>query len=93
MLEIIGQGLGILATAMTILMFQLKNKTQMLLVNIVSNAAVAANVLFIKGEFNSGVIICLIAIVQIIVSHIHDKKGTKAPLTEKIIFLVLYIHE
>ena len=65
MLEIIGQGLGILATVMTILMFQLKNKTQMLLVNIVSNAAVAANVLFIKGEFNSGVIICLIAIVQI----------------------------
>ena len=91
MLEIIGQGLGILATVMTILMFQLKNKTQMLLVNIVSNAAVAANVLFIKGEFNSGVIICLIAIVQIIVSHIHDKKGTAVPLLEKIIFLVLYI--
>ena len=84
MLEIIGQGLGILATVMTILMFQLKNKTQMLLVNIVSNAAVAANVLFIKGEFNSGVIICLIAIVQIIVSHIHDKKGTAVPLLEKI---------
>ena len=76
---------------MTILMFQLKNKTHMLFVNIISNAAVAINVLFIKNEFNSGVIICLIAIVQIIVSHIHDKKGTEVPLIEKIIFLVLYI--
>ena len=87
----IGQALGILAIAMTILMFQLKNKTHMLFVNIISNAAVAINVLFIKNEFNSGVIICLIAIVQIIVSHIHDKKGTEVPLIEKIIFLVLYI--
>ena len=33
----------------------------------------------------------MIAIVQIIVSHIHDKKGTAVPLLEKIIFLVLYI--
>lgn len=87
----IGQALGILAIAMTILMFQLKNKTHMLFVNIISNAAVAINVLFIKNEFNSGVIICLIAIVQIIFSHIHDKKGTEVPLPEKIIFLVLYI--
>ena len=87
----IGQALGILAIAMTILMFQLKNKTQMLFVNIISNAAVAINVLFIKNEFNSGVIICLIAIVQIIASHIHDKKSTEVPLAEKIIFFVLYI--
>jgi hypothetical protein len=72
-------------------MFQLKNKTHMLFVNIISNAAVAINVLFIKNEFNSGVIICLIAIVQIIVSHIHDKKGTEVSLVEKIIFFVLYI--
>ena len=35
----IGQALGILAIAMTILMFQLKNKTHMLFVNIISNAA------------------------------------------------------
>ena len=87
----IGQALGILAIAMTILMFQLKNKTHMLFVNIISNAAVAINVLFIKNEFNSGVIICLIAIVQIIVSHVHDKKGTAVPFIEKIIFFVLYI--
>ena len=86
----IGQALGILAIAMTILMFQLKNKTHMLFVNIISNAAVARNVLFIKNEFNSGVIICLIAIVQIIVSHIHDKKGTEVPVIEKIIFFVFF---
>lgn len=91
MLEIIGQGLGILATVMTILLFQLKTKKQMLLVNIISNLAVATNVLFINNEFNSGVIICLVAIVQLLVSHIHDKKGTEVTLKEKIIFLVLYI--
>ena len=87
----IGQALGILATAMTILMFQLKNKNHMLFINIVSNAAVATSDIFIKGEFKSGAIICLIAIVQIIASYIHDKKGTVVPLLEKIIFLVLYI--
>lgn len=87
----IGQALGILATVMTILMFQLKTKKQMLCANIVSNAAVAANVLFIEGEFNSGVIICLIAIVQLIASYIHDKKGAEVPLAEKIIFFVVYI--
>lgn len=91
MLEIIGQGLGILATVMTILMFQLKNKNHMLFVNIVSNAAIAASDIFIKGEFKSGAIICLIAIVQIIASFIHDKKGTEVPFIEKIIFLVFYI--
>ena len=87
----IGQALGILAIAMTILMFQLKNKTHMLFVNIVSNAAIAASDIFIKGEFKSGAIICLIAIVQIIASFIHDKKGTEVPFIEKIIFLVFYI--
>lgn len=91
MLEIIGQALGILATVMTILLFQLETKKQMLLVNIISNLAVAINVLFINNEFNSGVIICLVAIVQLLVSHIHDKKGTEVTLKEKIIFLVLYI--
>ena len=87
----IGQALGVLATAMTILMFQLKNKNHMLFVNIISNLAVSVNVLFINNEFNSGVIICLIAIVQLIVSYIHDKKGKEVPLIEKIIFLALYI--
>lgn len=87
----IGQGLGILAVVMTILLFQLKTKKQMLCANIISNLSSAGNVLFVDGEFNSAVIICLIAIVQIIVSHIHDIKGTEVPLFEKIIFLVLYI--
>ena len=91
MLEIIGQALGILATVMTILLFQLKTKKQMLLVNVISNLAVATSDIFIKGELKSGAIICLIAIVQLIASYIHDKKGTVVPLLEKIIFLVLYI--
>ena len=43
------------------------------------------------SSFFISAIICLIAIVQIIASYIHDKKGTVVPLLEKIIFLVLYI--
>ena len=91
MLEIIGQAIGILATVMTILLFQLKTKKQMLLVNVISNLAVATSDIFIKGELKSGAIICLIAIVQLIASYIHDKKGAEVPIAEKIIFLVLYI--
>lgn len=87
----IGQAVGILSVLFTILMFQLKTKKQMLFVNIASNAVVAINILFIKQEFNAGVIINLIAIVQLIVSYIHDKKGVEIKTVEKIIFLVLYV--
>ncbi|MBR2876817.1 MAG: YgjV family protein [Clostridia bacterium] len=86
----IGQAFGILATVSAILTFQLKNKNQMLFVGIFSNAAVALNIILVDG-FSSGVIINIVAIAQIVISFIHDKKGTNVTLVEKIIFLVLYI--
>lgn len=91
MLYYIGQALGIFATIADIVTFQLKSKKQMLFLNLLTNLAVAFNIFFINKEISSGGIICLIAIVQLIVSFYHDEKGKDVSLIIKIIFLVVYI--
>ena len=86
----IGQALGILVTIGAILTMQIKNKKPMLIVSAIVNVLSALNILLLD-KFNSGVIICLVAVFQIIFSLWHEKKGTEIPLVEKIIFLVLYV--
>lgn len=86
----IGQFLGIVVTIGAILTMQIKNKRPMLIVSAIVNVLSALNILLID-KFSSGVIICLVAVFQILFSLWHEKKGTKIPLAEKIIFLVLYI--
>lgn len=86
----IGQILGIVVTAGAILTLQLKNKNHMLIVSAVVNVLAALNILLLD-EFSSGVIINIVAFLQIIVSLRHEHKGTDVTLTEKIIFLVLYV--
>ncbi len=86
----IGQILGLVVTAGAILTLQLKNKKQMLTVSAVVNVLSALNILLLD-KFNSGVIICLVAVFQIVNSLWHEKKNTEVSLAEKIIFLVLYV--
>lgn len=86
----IGQALGLVVTAGAILTMQIKNKKPMLIVSAIVNVLSALNILLLD-KFSSGVIICLVAVFQIIFSLWHEKKGTDIPLAEKIIFLVLYI--
>ncbi len=86
----IGQILGIIVTIGAILTMQIKNKKPMLIVSAVVNMLSALNILFLD-KFSSGVIICLVAVFQIIDSLWHEKKGTEVSLAEKIIFLVLYV--
>lgn len=86
----IGQILGILVTVGVIVTLQLKKKKQMLIVSVFVNAMTAANILLLD-EFNSGVIVCSVAVLQLLLSIIHEFKGTQPPRIEQIIFLVLYV--
>ena len=86
----IGQFLGLVVTAGAILTLQLKNKKQMLTVSAVVNILAALNILLLD-EFSSGVIINFVAVLQILLSFWHERKGTEVPLAEKIVFLLLYV--
>ena len=86
----VGQALGVIVTVGAILTLQLKNKKQMLLVSAVVNILAALNILLLDS-FSSGVIINLVAVVQIVLSLWHDKKETDVTLIEKIVFLALYV--
>lgn len=85
-----GQALGLIVTAGAIITLQLKNKKQMFLVSAAVNVLAALNILLLDS-FSSGVIINLVAVLQIISSLWHEKKNTDASLPEKIVFLILYV--
>ena len=86
----IAQILGILVTIGVIVTLQLEKKKQMLIVSVLVNAMSAANILLLD-EFNSGVVVCSVAVLQLIVSLVHEFRGTQSSLAEKIIFLILYV--
>lgn len=85
----IAQFLGILVTLGVILTLQLKKKKQMLVVSVLVNAFSAANILLLDG-FNSGVVVCCVAVFQLFVSIWHEYKNTESGTAEKVIFLILY---
>ncbi len=87
---VIGQVLGIIVTVGAIITLQLKNKKQMLLVSAAVNILAALNILLLDA-FSSGVIINLVAVLQIVLSLRHEKKNTDVTLPEKAVFLLLYI--
>lgn len=86
----IGQIVGILVTIGAIVNLQLKKKQHMYILSIIVNILSALNILLLDG-FSSGVIICLVADIQIVLAILHDKKQTEVHLAEKIIFFVLYV--
>lgn len=86
----VAQIFGVLVTAGVILTLQLKKKKQMLIVSVLVNAFSAANILLLDG-FNSGVIVCCVAVLQLLLSIWHEYKNTDSGMAEKIIFLVLYV--
>ena len=85
---IIGQIFGLLSTVCTIILPFFRKKWQILALNIGINLLVAANMVLI-GQIGSAVFLCLVAVVQSIVSMHHDNKGTPVSLGEKLLFLVL----
>ena len=86
----IGQAIGVLVAIGAVVNLQLKKKRQMLLLSIVVNMLSALNILLL-GQSGSGVVIMVVAIVQILFSLWHDKKDTDVTLIEKILFFILYV--
>lgn len=87
----IGQIIGIFVTVGAIINLQLKKKQHMFILSIVVNILSALNIILLDKELSSGAIICLIAVAQIIVAYIHDKKQTDVHIAEQVIFFVLYV--
>lgn len=85
-----GQAIGILVTIGAIINLQLKKKQHMYILSIIVNILSALNILLLD-RFSSGVIICLVADIQIAMAIWHDKKQTQAKLPEQIIFFALYV--
>ncbi len=87
---ILGQIFGLLSTVCTVILPFFRKKWQILTLNIGINLLVAANMVLI-GQIGSAVFLCLVAVVQSIVSMVHDSRGTPISLAEKILFMVLYV--
>ena len=86
----IAQIFGVLVTIGVIITLQMKKKKQMLIISVIVNALSAANILLLDG-FNSGVIVCCVAVFQLLFSIWHEFKQTEVSLAEKIVFLILYV--
>ena len=78
---IIGQILGIGSTVCTIILPFFKKKWQILAANILVNLLISLNFILI-GKIGSAAFLCMVAIVQSIVSMVHDSKGTPISLVE-----------
>lgn len=90
MAYLIGQILGALVSVLTIVIPFFKKKWQILTANMASNLLLMLNLILI-GQFGSGAYLCMVAILQIAVSLIHNRKGTEVSLAETILFTVLYV--
>ena len=87
---IVGQILGLLSTVCTIILPFFKKKWQLLAANVAVNLLICLNMLLI-GQIGSAAFLCLVAVVQSVVSIGHSTKGTKAGLGETVLFTVLYV--
>ena len=79
--EIIGQVLGVIVTIIAIIVLQLKKRNQILWMSILVNIIGGLNVFFLESfQFTSGIIVNVVAVLQIIVALIHEKRATRAEI-------------
>ena len=90
MTYLIGQSLGIFSTAGAIARPFCKEKRQILLLNIFVNSLVSLNYVLI-GQFGSATALCLVAVVQSLISMVHDARKTPVGTGEIILFTGLYL--
>ena len=57
----------------------------MLVVSVLVNVLTAVNILLLDG-FNSGVVVCLVAVLQLLISIWHEYKKTESGNAKKIFF-------
>ena len=87
---LIGQIIGILATATDISIPQFKKKWQMLVANILVNTLLGLNLVFLE-EIGSGIYLFAVAVVQAIVNLVHTLKEQPPKKWEYILFFCLYV--
>jgi len=90
MLYIVGQIFGILATICSIIASFFKKKWQMLINLMALNLFMMLNFILI-GQFGSAACLCIVAVVQSMVSLVHNLKDTKVTFVETILFFILYV--
>ena len=90
MAYIVGQILGLVATAQCIIEPFFKKKWMMLVNEIFENLFMALNYLLI-GSVGSAFFMCLVAVSQSFVSYLHVRRDTRVTMAEKVIFFILYV--
>ena len=86
---ILGQALGLIGTAVTVATPQFRTKFQILFCNALVNALNALS-FGMLGQTGSAVYLCLIAIVQALVSMWHERKQIVISTWETLLFFALY---
>ena len=86
---LLGQVLGVIGTAVTIATPQFRTKFQILFCNAFVNALNALSFAML-GQTGSAVYLCLIAVVQSLVSMRHEQKQSVVSTWETILFFILY---
>ena len=90
MTYILGQIFGLLGAVGVVVSLQMKKKWQILAVSVFVNICGAVNILLLD-QFNSGVLLNLLACLQIGATTWHEHKEIPIPLWEKLVFLGLYL--
>lgn len=86
----LGQLLGLLSTGCCLVMPLFKRKKQMLLANGANNLLVIGNILLLAG-FGSGVMVCAVAVAQVLVALEQMRRDRAAAGWENALFLALYV--
>ncbi len=87
---LLGQVCGVIGTIITIIQPQFRSKVQILICGIFVNTMSCLNFALI-GQTGSAAFLCLIAIVQSLISIWHERHGTKVSSFESILFFFLYV--
>ena len=87
---LLGQACGLIGTVITIILPQFRKKTQMMTCNALVNTMSALNFFFI-GQQGSAVYLCIVAIVQSLLSIRHEKRNTAVSTFESVLFFILYV--
>lgn len=86
----LGQAFGVFATLCCFAMPLFKKKWQMLVLTALGNLFFALNYIAL-GEIRTGMVLNIVAIIQVGITFVHLKKNTDVSMAENIIFLVLNV--
>ena len=86
----LGQACGVVGTIITLLQPQFRRKEHILICTMLNNAMNGLNFLLI-GQTGSAVFLCLVAIVQSMISMRHERQKTVVSYSETILFFLLYV--